>query len=198
MSNGIYKKINNIMKKVEFVAKDGRLGFGNNTFSIVTHDKVLSVVREHFVDEGVIVVPYQIEKGISVDGAAKSGTKKIRMEAVYDVKFIDVDDGSEIVIRSEAHAEDNSDKAANKCLTYAVKNALLKILMLQTGDDINQELKNTITDKQFNMLNSLVDASKADLIEFLAYYNATTLKEFPQAYFQQAVDSLQKKIKKAK
>lgn len=195
---GIHKKINGIMKKVEFVTKDGRLGFGNNTFSIVTHDKVLSVVRQHFVDAGVVVVPSQVDKGISVEGTTKNGGKKIRMEALYDVDFIDIDDGSKITIRSEAHAEDSGDKGANKCLTYAVKNALLKVLMLQTGDDINQEVANKINDKQFSVLKSLIDNTKTDLIEFLAYYHADTLKEFPQSFFQGAVDVLQKKVKKGK
>ena len=120
------------------------------------------------------------------------------MEAIYDVTFIDIDDGSQLVVRSEAHAEDNSDQGANKCLTYAVKNALLKVLMLQTGDDKSQELSNSITDKQFNMLKSLIDATETDLVEFLAYYSAPTLKEFPQSYYAGAIDALQKKPKKGK
>jgi len=200
MSNvrGIYKKINSIMRKVEFVTKDGQLGFGNNTFRIVTHDKVLSVVRQHFVDEGVIVVPHQVDKGISVEGTTKNGGKKIRMEALYDVSFIDVEDGSEIIIRAEAHAEDNSDKGANKCLTYAVKNAILKVLMLQTGDDANQEVANKVNDRQRVMLQNLVDTTDTDMGEFLAYYNAQTYADFPQSYFQGAVDMLQKKVKKGK
>lgn len=193
MNKGIYKKINEIMKKVEFVTKDGQLGYGQNTFRIVTHDKVLSVVRQHFVDEGVIVVPHQVDKGISVEGTTKNGGKKIRMEALYDVSFIDVDDGSEIVIRAEAHAEDNSDKGANKCLTYAVKNALLKVLMLQTGDDINQEVVNKINDKQFSMLKGLVQNREVDLDAFLNHYNATTLADISQAYYQDAVAKLQAK-----
>ena len=195
---GIYKKINSIMKKVEFVTKDGKLGFGNNTFSIVTHDKVLSVVRQHFVEEGVIVVTHQVEKGTSVEGTTKNGGKKIRMEALYDVSFIDIEDGSEIVIRSEAHAEDSGDKGANKCLTYAVKNALLKVLMLQTGDDANQEVANKVNDRQRVMLQNLVDTTDTDSGEFLAYYNAQTYSDFPQSYFQGAVDMLQKKPKKGK
>ena len=192
---GIYKKINNIMKKVEFVTKDGVLGFGKNTFSIVTHDKVLSVVRQHFVEEGVVVIPKQVDKAICVDGTTKSGTKKIRMEALYEVSFIDIEDGSEIIVRAEAHAEDNSDKGANKCLTYAVKNALLKVLMLQTGDDVQKELTNSITDGQFKILKSLIDTTKTDLVEFLAHYKASTLKEFSQSYYSGAIDLLQKKVK---
>lgn len=195
---GIYKKINNIMKKVEFVTKDGKLGYGTNTFSVVTHDKVLSVVREYFVEQGVIVVTKQVDKGVSIEGTTKNGGKKIRMEALYDVSFIDVDDGSEVVIRSEAHAEDNSDKGANKCLTYAVKNALLKVLMLQTGDDVTQEVANKINDKQFSLLKNLTQSVEVDLNAFLNHYNAETLADLSQAYYQDAVSKLQSKPKKGK
>ena len=196
MSKGIYKKINDIMKKVEFVTKDGVLGVGNNKFSVVTHDKVVSVVRPHFVEAGVIIVPNQVDKGISVVGQTKSGTAKIRMEALYDVEFVDVEDGSKIVIRAEAHAEDNADKGANKCLTYAVKNALLKVLLLQTGDDINQELANKINPQQRSMLMSLITSTNTDLKEFCNYYNAETLTDMAQGYFVQALETLQKKAKK--
>lgn len=184
------------MKKVEFVTKDGVLGFGQNQFRVVTHDKVISVVRQHFVDEGVIVIPSQVDKGISIDGKTSKGGDKIRFETMYDVSFVDIDDGSSIVIRTEAHAEDNSDKAANKAITYAVKNAILKILMLQSGDDINQEVSNKVNEKQRNILQNLVVSTKTDEHEFLAYYGADTFADFSQSYYQHAVDALQKKAKK--
>ena len=197
-SIGIYKKIHDIMKKVSVVAKDGQLGFGNNTFSIVTHDKVVSVVRQHFLDSDVIVVPHQVDKGVSVPGTTKNGGNKIRFEALYDVDFIDIEDGSKITIRSEAHAEDSGDKASNKALTYAVKNALLKVLMLQSSDDANQEVANKINANQITMIKNLVESTDTKLDEFLAYYNATSYEDFAQSYFASAIDQLQKKTKKAK
>jgi len=195
---GIYTKIHAIMKKVEFVQKDGLLGFGKNTFSIVTHDKVVASVREHFKDAGVIVIPHQVEKGTSVPGTTKSGTAKIRFEALYDVDFIDIEDGSKITIRSEAHAEDSSDKAANKALTYAVKNALLKVLMLQTGDDQAQEGVNKINAKQVKMLADLIIATDSDKEKFLTTFEADGYEDFPQANFAQAMDILQAKMKRGK
>ena len=195
---GIYKKINDIMKKVEFVTKDGVLGFGKNTFTVVTHDKVVSVVRSHFVEAGVIIIPTQVEKGLSVPGQSKSGTAKIRMEALYDVSFIDIEDGSKIVMRSEAHAEDSSDKAANKCITYAVKNALLKVLMLQTGDDVKQELSNKIDNKQRSLLMGLISATDSNLAEFLKAFKVEVLTDLNQEYYTQAVELLQKKQQQQK
>lgn len=192
----IYKKLNDVMKKVEFVTKDGTLGFGQNTFKIVTHDKVLEVVRKHLVEAGIIVIPSQVEKGISVAGKTSKGGDKIRFEALYDVKFIDIDSDSELVIRTEAHAEDSSDKAANKAITYAVKNALLKALMLQSGDDISNEMKNTISSKQAVMIQKLVASTETDERTFLDFYGAEKYTDIAEDQFQQAMKRLE--AKKAK
>ena len=70
--------------------------------------------------------------------------------------------------------------------------------MLQTGDDANQEVANKVNDRQRAMLQNLVDTTDTDSGEFLAYYNSQTYSDFPQSYFQGAVDMLQKKAKKGK
>ena len=196
MSNIIYKKINDIQKKVGFVRKDGKLGYGQNQFSIVTHDAVVRAVREHLLDSGVLVIPTQVEKGVSIEGLTKNGGKKIRFEALYDVKFISIEDGSEIIIRTEAHAEDNSDKAANKAITYATKNAILKIFLLETGDDNNQEQKNKINLTQVALIQKLVVATDTDLKEFVGFYGVEKLADMPQDAFNHGMDLLQLKQKK--
>ena len=194
----IDKKLNEVHKKVKFVKKDGKLGFGNNSFSIVTHDAVLTAVREHLVDAGIVIIPSQVEKGISVEGQTKSGTSKIRFEALYDVKFIDIDSDSSVTIRTEAHAEDSSDKAANKAITYAVKNAMLKALMLETGDEDYQGQKNTINLKQVQLMQKLIESTGTDMKDFLAFYGVGTLTEMPEASFTHGMTALQNKEKKQK
>lgn len=184
------------MKKVESVAKDGQLGFGKNTFRIVTHDKVLNVTRKHFIDAEVIIIPIQRDKGVSVAGKTSKGTDKIRFEAVYDVEFIAIEDGSKLVVTSEAHAEDSSDKAANKALTYAVKNAILKVLSLQSNDDVNEEAQNKISAQQIKMLKSLITKTKSDEAQFLATYSAEKFEDINEAMFTHALALLNKKAAK--
>jgi len=192
----IYKKINEIMKKVEFVTKDGMLGFGNNKFSVVTHDKVLSVVRQHFVDEGVLILPSQVEKGVSIPGKTAKGGDIIRMEALYDVTFLAAEDGSMLTLRVEAHAVDNGDKAPSKCVTYAVKSAILKVLSLQSGDDYANEMRlNTLTDKQTSIIAKLLQKSDTDAEAILDYYGVGKISELNQDNFSQVVERLQKKVK---
>jgi len=192
----IYKAINNVMGKFSTIYKDGKVGFGNNSYSVVTYDNIISNIKPYLFEEKIIINPVQVDRGIYTEGNTNNGGKKLRYDALYDIEFISAIDGSKLISRVEVSSGSfGDDKAASKATTVAVKNAILKVFGLQSADEQQQEIKNTITDKQFTILKSLVDSSKADLVEFLAYYNATTLKEFPQSYYQDAVDSLQKKIK---
>ena len=66
---------------------------------------------------------------------------------------------------------------------------------LESADEMQEQVKNKITDKQFTMLKNLVDSSGVDLVAFLNYFNADTLADMSQDYYNQAVEQLQKKIK---
>jgi len=193
----IYVSINEIMKKFTAVHKDGNVGFGNNSYKVVTYDNIISKLRQHLVEQKVIINPIQIDRGIYTESLTAKGGKKLRYDALYDVEYISAKDGSKIVSRVEVSADTfGDDKAPSKATTIAVKNSILKVFSLESADEEQEELKNTITDSQFNILKSLIDITKTDLVEFLAYYNAPTLKEFSQSYFQSALDALQKKNKK--
>ena len=193
----IYKSINSIMKKFTAVHKDGSVGFGNNSYKVVTYDNIIKKLREHLIEEEVIINPLQRDAGTYTESLTAKGGKKLRYDALYDVEYISVKDGSKLVSTIGVSADTfGDDKAPSKATTIAVKNSILKVFSLESADEVQEELKNSVTDKQFNMLKSLVDSTKTDLVDFLAYYNAETLKEFPQAYYQGAIDTLQKKVKK--
>ena len=194
----IYRKINNIMKKVSFVKKDGKIGFGNNVFSVVTYDRLLSVIRSHLIDEEVIIVPTQIDRGIYTEGLTKNGGKKFRYDALYDIKFIAIEDGSEIISRHEVSAEGHDDKQPSKAVTIATKNAILKVFSLETGDDEHEESVNTIDSKQVGMLSQLIADTQTDIEKFLKAYNITKASELQSGYFAQALNQLQSKAKKQK
>jgi hypothetical protein len=62
--------------------------------------------------------------------------KQFRYEATYDFHFVNMDDASDtLVIRIQAHAMDNADKAPGKALSYAKKYAILKLFEIETGED---------------------------------------------------------------
>jgi len=195
----IYKKINKIMKKVGYVKKDTDVGYGKSAYKAVTHDAVLRQLREHLTDHGVLILPSQVEKGVSVPGTTSKGNIKIRFEAVYDVMFYDTESDTNLTVRVEAHADDYGDKAANKAITYATKNAMLKVFMLETGEDETGEAsKNTITSKQAAMLQSLVMETKSDESKFLTTYGVEKYADMSVDYFSHALNILQTKQRSMK
>lgn len=183
------------MRKVSFVTKDTTVGFGNNQYKAVTHDRVTEIVRPHFVEAGIMIIPRQQGKGISIDGKTQKGNDKIRFEAVYDVDFIDCEDRDKITVTVEAHAEGSDDKCAGKALSYAVKSAMLKVLMLETGENDEEGVKNTIDAKQSSMLTQLIADTNTDVKKFCEAYGVSNVTELPSGHFSNALLQLQKKAK---
>lgn len=192
----IYEKINKVMESVSFVTKDSTVGFGNNSYRAVSHDKVTEIVRPHFVANKIMIVPFQVDKGISIDGKTSKGNDKIRFEAVYDVKFIDCEDSnSNLTVRVEAHAEGSDDKCAGKALSYAVKNAMLKVLMLETGENDEEGIKNNIDAKQLATLNQLIVDTDTDIEKFCKAYDIQKIGDLPSGMYVKAIAQLQTKMK---
>ena len=195
----IYKSINKVMEKFTAVHKDGSVGFGSNSYKVVTYDNIISKLRGHLIDEKIIINPVQASDGVYTESLTAKGGKKLRYDALYEVEYISAKDGSKLVSKVGVSADTfGDDKAPSKATTIAVKNSILKVFSLESSDEVQEELKNHINDKQFNILKGLIDSTETDLIEFNAYYNAPTLKEFPQNYYQGAIDMLQKKLKAKK
>lgn len=194
----IYERLNEVRKSVSYVKKDSTVGFGQNSYKAVSHDAVTTLTRQHFIDHGIMIVPMQKEKGISIDGETKSGGKKIRFEAMYDIKFVNIEDATDyLTVTIEAHAEDNGDKAPGKALSYATKSAMLKVLMLETGEDEEEGIKNTIDSKQAGMIAQLIADTSTDVDKFLGAYSISKVIELPSGLFAQALAQLQAKKKKA-
>lgn len=195
----IHNSINKIMEKFTAVYKSGSVGFGNNSYKVVTYDAIIKNLRPHLIEEKVIINPIQVSDGVYTESLTAKGGKKLRYDALYDVEYISCIDGSKLVSRVGISSDTfGDDKAPSKATTVAVKNSILKVFSLESADEIQEELKNSITEKQFTMLKSLIDSTKSDMVEFLAYYHSDTLKEFPQAYYQEAIDKLQRKLKAKK
>lgn len=131
----IYQRLQAVMKEVAYIQKDATVTAGGS-YKAVTHDMVTAVVRPHFVAHGIVVIPRLIEGGVvATNRETKGGTPIIRYEGRYEVSFVNVEDPADVcVIPIAAHAEDQGDKAPGKALSYATKYAVLKALMLETGE----------------------------------------------------------------
>lgn len=134
----LFQRINEVRKKIEYIKKDKSVSTGGGSYKAVTHDQVTAMVRDHMIQFGIVCYPVLIDSvmnppTVNVDG---SQSKQMRYEATYDFHFVNADKPEEtMVIRIQAHAMDNADKAPGKALSYAKKYAVLKLFEIETGED---------------------------------------------------------------
>lgn len=121
------------MQRVAYVKKDKAV----ENYMAVTHDAVTAMVRPHFVEAGIALHP-QVVSGAMVDTGRKSkaGNPAMRYEGRFKIDFVNVDNPADrITVELDAHADDYGDKAPGKALSYATKYAILKLLLLETGEN---------------------------------------------------------------
>lgn len=133
----LFQRINEVRKEVAYVQKDKDVSTGKSSYRAVTHDQVTAMVRQHMVKHGIVCFPSLVSSHVGTPPARNGeASSQIRYEAVYDFTFANCDDREDVIIvRIEAHAMDNADKAPGKALSYAKKYAVLKLFELETGED---------------------------------------------------------------
>jgi hypothetical protein len=129
----LLQRINEVRKGIDYIQKDKSVSTGGGSYRAVTHDTVTAMVRAHMVEHGIVVWPFLVD---SQSMPKEEGSKQFRYQATYDFTFANIDEArDQIIIRIEAHAMDNADKAPGKALSYAAKYALLKVFNIETGED---------------------------------------------------------------
>ena len=149
MSNtlNIYQRINNVMKAVQYVQKDSSISGVGANYKAVSHDQVVSVIRQELVNNGIVIFPNQVsgEFLIKRDLSATPPVKMGLYSGTYEIHFVNIDNGEDRVISTiHSHANDNGDKAPGKAASYATKTAMLKVFSLETGE--NDESRADIMD----------------------------------------------------
>ena len=131
----IYQRINAVRKKVPFIVKDKEVR-GGGSYKAVTHDAVTAAIRDALIEHEIVIVPKLANsKTVETPMATVNGTPYIRVEATYDIHFVNADTPDEfVVVPVLAHALDHGDKAPGKCLSYATKSAVLKLFSIETGE----------------------------------------------------------------
>ncbi len=198
-----------VRDRVGYLKKDAKVSTGGEGFyAAVSHDAVTAHLRAKFVQAGIFhwvscVESTDHETGLVTD----KGRKVLQNRATFEVTFESVFDKTDCrVLRVVAHADDRGDKAPGKTLSYATKYALLKISMLETGEEDEARITDqsatrigVITDDE-QMLNDLW--ALAD--ELFGDDAARTLKsmagrrffvesygEIPQDRYEDAIRALQ-------
>ena len=128
----IWQRVAAVAREVTYVRKDKNV----EGYMAVTHDQVTGVLRGAMLKHGIGVAASAVGSGAStVVGSTKRGATIIRHENLFAVSFVNIDNPADrIDLQQEAHANDHGDKAPGKALSYAVKSAMLKTFMLETGE----------------------------------------------------------------
>lgn len=131
----IYQRINEVMKKVDYVKKDTTVS-GGGSYKAVTHDNVTGLIRPHLVEFGVVIRVEQLSGSLLQLRAPKEDIKMHLYMGKYAVDFVNIDNPTDFLrVIFQAHAADTGDKAPGKAASYAVKYALLKTFSIETGEN---------------------------------------------------------------
>lgn len=194
----IEQKILNIMRKVEYLAKDDKVEFGNTKYKAMSEEKVTSILRKAMIDENVIVYPFDMTE--SRDGNITHVHVKYR--------FVDIDDNTSIEVVSCGDGHDTQDKGAGKAMTYAFKYMWLRTFAIPTGDDPDKISSEEIDaqEEAERIKTQLIDALKVKSItakakkdgvsidKLCAMYGVTTLEELTEEKLSQMVNSWTKEV----
>lgn len=197
-SLNIYQRINAVREKVEYIQKDKEV----QGYKAVTHDQVTSKVRQHFIDHGIVVVPSQISSDYTQVGVTRNNTSIIRYNGWYKIDFVNMDDPEQrISVQIEAHANDQGDKAPGKCISYATKYAILKLLSVETGESEESRMEiakgmEPIDADQIKTVRDLISETKSDEPKFLKYLGVSDVSEIKKQNFDDVISVLKAKKEK--
>jgi len=119
---------------VGYVQKDTSVG---TKYKAVSHDKITAYLRSKMVQAGIFHWVTCIESTDHETGQViDNGRRIMQNRATFEVTFENAFDANDTrTCRVVAHADDYGDKSPGKTLSYATKYALLKISMIETGEE---------------------------------------------------------------
>jgi len=169
-SLNIHQRLDKIREAVPYLQYDKTVRIKTKSgstfeYQAVTHDAVTAAVREHFLEFGVSFIP-------RLTAHSEQGSRTC---ADVTVTFYCSDKPEDYVeVPVYAFGDDGGDKGPGKALSYATKYALLKVLMLETGDSEESRTfmgDDPIAETQLKTLEKLARDTDTDIDTFLDFVN---------------------------
>jgi hypothetical protein len=135
-TKSLARKLAEVMGAVKSIPKTGKNTFHNYTYA--TETDIVAAVRKELSERAVLLVP-SVQKVEWSERQTKSGAKKVIATLFVSFTFYDGDSDARISFDVCGQGEDEGDKCTNKALTSAVKYALLKVFLIPTGDDVEDD-----------------------------------------------------------
>lgn len=122
-----------VMLDVRRVEKSRRMQ-GAGSYQYAGAEEVIADLRPRLVQEGITVSPAKSEMILQDRIELAGGKKMVHTVMKVTYRFSHLDGGGEDV-ETLGEAADNLDKSCNKCMTAALKYALLQTFLLQGSHD---------------------------------------------------------------
>lgn len=139
----IHHAINEVYKRIGYVAKKGKVDMGNNrSYKFAGEAEFIAAIRPEMAELGIyqqplhveIVTNERIESEKEWNGKiTKSYQHRAVIKTVY--RFIHKDSATWVEVTAIGEGMDTGDKAFNKAMTGANKYAVRQLFMIETGDD---------------------------------------------------------------
>lgn len=215
MGLNIYQKINEVMKKIEYLAKDGKVEFGNTKYKAISEEKVTTAVREQLVEQGIVIIPIKQESSNKeLIRTEKSVNMLTEVHTKYRIQNID-DINDFVEVESNGTGVDTQDKGVGKAMTYAYKYMLLRTFAIPTGEDpdkissaetddklkkeLEQEQNKLISKEKEEALDRAIENRKISdetVLDILEKYGYTNTKEIKMKDYMKIIQEFQKIVQK--
>lgn len=205
----IYQKISEVMKAVEYLAKDDSVQFNNTKYKAISEEKVTRTIRKELINQGIVIIPVCQECSVTeLIRTEKSVNQRADVHTKYLIQNID-DINDFIEVESNGSGVDTQDKAVGKAMTYAYKYMLLRTFAIPTGEDpdkissaetdykIKNELESQqiISEKLKKGLDTAIENNKLDdekVFNILEKYGYTSTAEIKMKDYMNIVNDLKK------
>lgn len=207
----IYERIMWVRNRVTRLGKDSQVSTGGaGQYKAISHDKVTAFIRPKMCQAGIFSFISCIESTDVETGAVTQKSRKIvQHRATFEITFATAHRKEDaFTVRQIAHADDFGDKAPGKAASYAMKYALLKTFMIETGEEDEERVDETggargaviaDDDKMMADIWALADELYGDdgksMLKTMSErrFFVTSYGEIPQDRYQDALRSLRVK-----
>lgn len=206
----IYQKIREVMKAIEYLAKDDKVEFANTKYKAISEEKVTTAVRNELIKQGIVIIPIMQEATVTeLVRTEKSVNQRADVHTKYRIQNVD-DLNDYIEVESNGSGVDTQDKAVGKAMTYAYKYMLLRTFAIPTGEDPDKissaetdykmkneiESQKVISEKLRKGLDTSIENNKLDdetVIKILEKYGYTSTSEIKMKDYMNIVNELKAK-----
>lgn len=129
----LLEKLLAIQTQIDKIIKDEENK--SEKYAYTSNEAVLSAVRPLMNEYKLLLVP-SVKEAKLHEGLTKSGTTRFMTEIYYDMRWLDVESGEDLIVSSYAQGTDlGGERSVGKAATYNEKVFLLKFFHVPTNSD---------------------------------------------------------------